>query len=276
MKPFLPLLALLLSCAAAHAQDSVDFKVHVLPHTQYAQVSDESYETRVDFDSSSQAVLDRLKAQGQNAGLPVIQTSHTESVLSVGGLDNSGHMPIMVVINKATGSDSSLAGLRGFGQSLDGSIDHFDSIQADVTDTAVRALLLKTMNKMFAQISNPTFRVGRGGSYTQVLPMHLPMGGTTLDLNLNMRYTLQSLEGDLAHFSLLITIGMAVTGDSVAIPFLAGGEGSGSLDYDRRQNYIHGTQTRFAFAINIHKQDLYIHIRVRVAQSNAAQASPAS
>jgi hypothetical protein len=58
MKTFLPLLlAGFLGATAAHAQDSVSFKIHFLPQTIYTETYTQRMDVHMDFEGSSQGAL---------------------------------------------------------------------------------------------------------------------------------------------------------------------------------------------------------------------------
>ena len=178
MKTFLPLFALLTATAVVKAQGPVDFKVRMLPKTVYHQSMGQTFDIHFDFDSSSQAVLDKVDAQGGAALAPKTISTEMTAALTTGEPDNSGSMPVVMEIlsSKIPGNTDSLVGIKAWGHVMPDSLPRFDSLVTPTENEAFKSSFLGVVNSMYSQIQFPRARIALGGSYTQTTPISIPMG----------------------------------------------------------------------------------------------------
>lgn len=275
MKTFLSILALSVAMAAVKAQGSVDFKIHMLPKTVYHQTMGQTYEIKFDFDSSSQAVLDKVDAQGGAALAPKTIATEMTSTITTGEPDNTGRIPVVMEIlsSKMPGTMDSLAGTKVWGTVMPDSLPRFDSLVAPTESEAFKSTFLTIVNTMYSQMHYPRARIALGGSYTQTMPFSIPMGPAAMGMNISMTYTLHNMTGSIAHFTVAVALSMDVSGEG-APPMSGGGDGSGTLDYDTGANYITSMNVHYNMNIGLHKDDMVMHIHVKVGQSNTATISP--
>ena len=118
---------------------------------------------------------------------------------------------------------------------------HIDTLITNNLDEKVGKDLKTSVAKIVEQFSFPSAQMSIGDEFIQNTPFEWNMGNSeTVQMHLRTKFTLKSLKDDLAFFDIAQNL------DSISSKgkFIEGtGQGSGSCEYNFRENYIAQYQT---------------------------------
>ncbi|HTJ11814.1 MAG TPA: hypothetical protein VL547_07310 [Dinghuibacter sp.] len=269
----------LVLAAAAHAQQTVHFKLSYDPNTVYNIELTQKTNIHFNLDSSS----DEVKAQMDTAKFAAMgakgMANHLQSTLTTGPQDPAtSRSPIRMEVQHM-GSDDSAQTLpfrMVLGHVEPNSWPVFDSIVTDNPEPAFSKLMVTTMNNMFSEMRIPEFDITPGHSYTYSSPLSFPVGPMAIKMKLQTTFTLVNISGGVAHFNTTTVIAMDMDGgDNAMIPMTATGSGSGTSDYDIQGRFMRASNLKYTMDMGIHKEPLIMHILFTINQQMSTSKQPA-
>ena len=240
---YLPLLLLALK---VEAQQNVVFKMKYLPNHTYAGAISMGMVVHVDL-SGDTAVLAKMKSQGMSSPLAMNMDMKMEGATKTGAPGAIQAFPISMGY-KFDNMSLDLNGNSipmpteklGAGVSLYGHVGADGIIKADSIGGAKKgdtsqASVTKLMNTIQKQIKFPDHPMKIGETFTQSMPMSLPMGSNNMDLNTEVIYKLVSITDGNANFDVQQSMNMSIPVAGATIN--VSGTGAGKLVYSIKDNF---------------------------------------
>ncbi len=257
MKKLVTITAMLCLWFGAYAQQSVKLSLKFLPERSYLTRITMNVLGTVTMQGSS-PVADSLKAKGlkQNLQLALSASAdvNTKTAAAVNGL-----IPVTMTVQNVNAQPS----INGQqipvpGTMLNGKMVyataaaengrlHIDSVSGkrlpDSVLTRINSMMSMSMNQL--HFPDKTFRPG--DSYTQDVPLNMPMmGKTPVNATTRITYKLNRIAGGKAYFDIgqVTSFTQARPGNDVAIS----GTGTGTMVYDVRDHYPLSYQSAAKFS----------------------------
>ncbi|HZY37983.1 MAG TPA: hypothetical protein VFE53_15100 [Mucilaginibacter sp.] len=240
---YLPLLLLFVK---VQAQQNVVFKIKYLPNHTYAGAISMGMVVHADL-SGDTAVLAKLKSQGLTPPLAMNMDMKMDGTTKTGATGANQAFPITMGF-KFDNLSMDLNGNSipipteklGNGVSVYGHIGADGTIKADsiggakAGDTS-QEKVAKLMNTIQKHIQFPDHPMKIGETFTQTMPMSIPMGGSNMDLNSQVVYKLVSITDGNANFDVQqsMDMSMPIAGATINIS----GTGGGKLVYSIKDNF---------------------------------------
>ncbi|TDW97225.1 hypothetical protein EDB95_5070 [Dinghuibacter silviterrae] len=264
----------MLGSASANAQDSVSFTIRFLPQTVYTETINQRYDMHIDFDSSSQEIQDKIKESGAPVSSRQL-SSRLGCTITTARPGPTGHIPVVMDITDTDSLTHRLLGLKAYGKLIPDGLPQYDSVECPNGDTAMRSSFLKMANTLSTQIPLPNAKLAIGGSYTQVVPIKIPIGPMAAGINEKITYTLKNVTGGIAHFTLTIMLDMNATSDALPFPIQGGGDGTGTMEYDTLQNFITNMRMDYDMRVRVAQEGMIMHLAIHAGMLTTARISPA-
>lgn len=260
MKPILALLAALFMGSLTRAQTTVDLSMHFEPNTVYRIYRMEKLFEETIYDS----VGDTRTYQSWPRGRPFKVTGN----LQTGDRDTAtGRLTVKLSLNRQTVKDTALTTpITVFGTAATDSLPVFDSVADDIDDFGA---LLRWVNDIFLPMRLPNARIGINDSLTSTLPFGAQINERGMLENLEMVYTLKSLDSGIARFALQVKMTAPGAAESQVVIL---GLGTGELEFDTRLHVIsrqHWSYLKLTPVAN--RQGWAIKRRVDVVETVAPQ-----
>jgi len=240
---YLPLVFLALQL---QAQQNVVFKIKYLPNHVYAGAITMGFDIKANL-SGDTATLKKMAAQGITQPLALSMNMKMEGATKTDAPGTNGNFPIKIGYKfdnlslELNGNavpmptDKLGEGVNIYGHvSADGKISA-DSIGgkkiADTSDEKVA----KLMNAIQKQINFPPHPMKIGETFTQDMPLNIPMAGNNININSKVVYTLVSIADGNANFDVQQSMDMSVpiAGASINLK----GTGAGKLVYSIKDSF---------------------------------------
>ena len=240
---YLPLVLLALQL---HAQQNVVFKIKYLPNHTYNGAITMGMVVHLDLSGDS-AVLAKMKSQGLSSPLTVNMDMKMNGTTKTGAPGDNHAFPITMgfkfdnmsldingksipVPTEKLGNGVSVYGHVG----ADGKIKA-DSIGGAKTADTSQEKVTKLMNTIQKNIQFPDHPMKIGETFTQEMPMSVPVGGNNMDLNSQVIYKLIRISDGNAYFDVQQTMNMSlpIGGGTINIS----GGGAGKLVYSIKDNF---------------------------------------
>lgn len=245
MKAFLYNLFLLISLSfiqqCCFAQNSVTINIQHIPGKTYKTGILQSIDMEMNFKGDS-AILKEMMANGQQ--FPVIMKLNSEMALTTkaGARRADNKVPLVMTYDKInidqtlngeeiSQTDNPFAGSRIEGISLgDGKIQ-IDTIIGNI-QPEMKNMLRNMLTSIQSGIKYPSTALKVGDTFTQELPMSIPIPQAAMEMQAKMVYTLKEIKNNTAIFDIKQTISMKMDMNTINSTGTGGGSGSGTLIYD--------------------------------------------
>lgn len=248
MKKICLFAVLCLSLTQLRAQQGVVFKIKYLPNKNYQSTISVEMKANVTV-TGDQDILDKLKDQGITQPVNANLSLSLGGIMKTGALASDNAMPVTMdykinnisvsangkqvpIPPKATEKDIKLTGHISHDWKLN--IDSADG--KAVTDTAQQKMQ-QMMNMIQKQIQFPDTPLKPGESFTQGVPMNLPIGKNIGDVKIDagITYKLVSIADGKAYFDMIPNLSMNFKIKSVAVDM--SGSGTGKMVYSIKDNF---------------------------------------
>ena len=228
------------------AQQNLVFKIKYLPNRSYDGAITMGMVVHVDL-SGDTAILAKMKSQGLSSPLALNMDMKMDGTTKTGAPDGNQTFPIKMGYKVGNlsldlnGNSIPIPSEKlGNGVSIYGHVGPDGKIKADsiggakMGDTS-QEKVAKLMNAIQKQIQFPEHPMKIGETFTQDMPMSIPMGGNNMDLNSNVVYKLVSISDGNAYFDVQQSMNMSVpvAGATVNVS----GAGAGKLVYSIKNNF---------------------------------------
>ena len=239
-------LPLLLLASQLQAQQNLVFKIKYMPNHTYAGVITMGMVVHVDL-SGDTAVLAKMKSQGLSSPLALNMDMKMDGTTKTGAPGANQAFPIKMAYKVGNlsldlnGNSIPIPSEKlGNGVSIYGHVGADGNIKADsiggakIGDTS-QDKVAKLMNTIQKQIQFPEHPMKIGETFTQDMPMSIPMGGNNMDLSSKVVYKLVSIADGNAYFDVQQSMNMSVPVAGATLNI--SGAGTGKLVYSIKDNF---------------------------------------
>ena len=254
MRRFL-LFALLLVAFEAKSQQSVLFKVKYSPNHSYSSSFIVDNNTQMNIEADKE-IIEKIKAKGIK--LPMILTGNTEMDFNVktGAIAENKTYPITIsytnikTVQKINGEEkigpqSPLVGLNIFGHYDESGKMHMDSIPGKNVNDTLRSMIFNMVKSFQDKIKFPDYPLKVGDTFSQELPMTLPIEGNSFNIVVKINYKLTDLKENNAFFDLEQTANFNFAKGNATMNML--GKGNGKMVFDIINGFSSNTTSNLKF-----------------------------
>jgi hypothetical protein len=260
---FLALASLLIAFSAS-AQKSITFKYKYLPGRTYSGTMGMTLNCNAVLKGDTQ-LIEKLKSQGINQPVTLTMAMKMVSDTKTGSADANKVFPFtmsykMENMSFKVGSNAipmpanANSGVNIFGHvAVDGKLkaDSITSNAGKLKDTSDKTVT-KLINSFQNIIKFPEKPMHIGDTFTQDMPLNMPMTGNGMDIKAKSIYKLVSIADGKAYFD--ITQSMDVTIPVKGQPITLTGTGTGKLIFDLKNSfptqYVANIDLKFSGKIN--------------------------
>jgi len=251
---YIPLLFL---AYTVRAQKGIVFKMKYTPNHTYAGGINMDIKAKVNL-SGNDTVISKLTAQGLtlpiNIDMLMKMTGNTKT-----GQAAAGAFPIAMIYKIDTLS-MAINGNKvpipteklGAGTSIYGQVGADGKLKADsvgggkITDTS-EAHITQMMNTIQKNINFPDHPMKIGDSFTQDMPLNIPIAGNSVAATAKATYKLLSIAGGSANFDVSQSMDMTISVKGVAVHLT--GSGAGKMVYSIKNNFATEYSTLFNMTV---------------------------
>ena len=240
---YIPILLLTLT---VRAQKGIVFKMKYTPNHTYAGGINMDIKAKVDL-SGNDTVVSKLKAQGLTLPINIDMVMKMDGNTKTGATGASGAFPIAMIYKMDTlsmginGNKVPIPSDKlGAGTSIYGHVGADGKLKADsiggskMADTS-EAHITQMMNTIQKNINFPDHPMKIGDSFTQDMPLNIPIAGNSVAATAKATYKLLSISGGYANFDVNQSMDMTVTVKGVAVHLT--GSGAGKMVYSIKNNF---------------------------------------
>lgn len=235
---------IIISTQQSVAQNEVLFQVKFKPNKTYITEMVNNTQMDMDFDIDS---AKKKEMEGTGMKLPMHMDILQEMTLSTktGAVAADKRIPMTMTYDKVEISmtmngkemkqPNKFVGMQVKGYATEEGKVSIDVIEGN-PDTATKEALQKMISEVLRNVEFPNKAMKIGDTFTQEVPMEMPMNGTTLNMLTNMTYTLKEVKESQAFFDYTQSFSMNFEiekGNTTAT-----GSGRGTIIYDMPANYI--------------------------------------
>lgn len=257
----------------ARAQEAVLFKIKFLPGYNYVSTVKHNFNMQVDFKGRLED-MDKLKQSGIKLPMIMIYTSAIDYKIQTGVLNKMDSFPAVISyfngFSTTTLNDKEienkpnpLANQKAYGQCNNEGTLRLDSISGKNLDENMKRSLVTLVNSFLLQIDFPEKPLKVGDSFTQKLPLNMPISGENLEVIISIRYKLIEIKDNMAYFDLY------ETGDFKSIlkngVLNMKGHGIGKLEFSIIDNYPKSLDSNLTFELSVKNEKLMMYGSAKTA-----------
>jgi len=279
MKHLKLLFAFVLLCTAqAFAQQSVVFKFKYLPERKYTSTINTSMDMTMDMTVCEQT-MSQIKASGTKLPMVFKMESTMQSEMLTGPLNKSaGNFPLKLayksINSHQTIGDKEIELPTGqlIGQEMEGVCDTAGKIQfKPITDTGttgqIKSAITKMLSTLLTKMKFPEKPMRIGDSFTQEMPLDIPLPGVKMDAQIKIIYKLVAISNGIADFDMdqevLFNFGK---GETVSLNGSGSGKGAGNVKFDIKNYMMTNMQSDLAFNFNIKMDKITLTAKAHTIQ----------
>ena len=237
-------LFLLFLAVKANAQNDIVFKMRYLPAHIYNATTNMAVTANVTL-KGDQKLLDQLKSRGVTSPVSLKMTMNKAGKIKTGAATGNGYP---VVLSSSAGSvsltvnekaipvpEKSLVDLKIYlHSSPEGKISMDSAGRSKMKDTSQKAVA-QIMNSVFNQIRFPDRPIHIGDTFTQNMPMDMPVAGNNITMNINIIYKLVSVSDGKGFFDIKQNVDMKIPMQENTLNMTA--LGTGKLVYSIKDKF---------------------------------------
>jgi len=265
--------AVLFTVSAFAQQKELDYKVDYKPATVYNTTTTNIGKVTITF--SGEGADDMVAAQGMDN--PMVQEMNTsmKGILTT-GKQNGNIIPFQMDLPAEGNADIAKImpnGAKIYGKKEIGKTPVFDSISAKGAQKMVKDAMFETMKATVEKSFVPAKKLKIGESFSQDIPLSIPMGPMELQMTNKMTYTLKKIEGGKAYFDTtsILTASTEVEGQELK----GNGTGTGKIIYDIAAAYNVLQEDDVKMSMDMEMQGIQMNIATDTKTSIATQLTPA-
>jgi len=279
MKPlslFLLVFFLTLNCKA---QQGILFKIKYLPKHSYNSIIHSGLNMEMDFDGTQQQ-KDSIKKTG--APFPVIMTAESDinTIATTGSVNSQKFFPYTlkyvdvkskrVVNGEEVNTKSPLVGQIAYGHTDPDGLAQVDSIPGKTLDDATKKAIAGTINSVRQQIKFPDQPIKVGGTFSQEIPLNLPVSGMDMQMKIRMVYKLISITDNKAFFDIdeSLSFDMSMVKNETEMIATGSGKGIGKLIYSITDNYPLEIDTNLDFDFKMGIKDFKMIAKAKMTMTH--------
>ena len=248
MKKATYLIVLLALSITVKAQKSAQFNFRYLPKHQNKLNMKMDMGMNMDLGGDS-AQIAKLKAEGAPANMVMDMNMNAVTTMITGTPKADKNFPFTMTYSdfttkmKMNGTEMNTPSANINGKSISGECDaagnlHVDTVGLNV-DPKINASVMEMMNKMQKQIKFPDKPLAIGESFTQEIPLNMPITGMNMDLKMKTSYTLTAIKEGKGYFDMVVTMNFGMDADRTGANVNGKGtaKGTGKVVFDIAQHY---------------------------------------
>jgi hypothetical protein len=239
-------LSLLLLGFKAEAQKGIIFKIKYLPNHTYSGAINIAMNCNATL-SGNDTIISKLTSQGITQPITADITLKMDGNTQTSAVDADGTFPLTMKYKfddlsaDINGNSIPIPTEKlGAGGSIYGHVGKDGKLKADsiggkkMADTSEEKVS-KMMNAIQKNIEFPDHPMNIGETFTQDMPLSVPMGGNSMDIDTKVVYKLVSVADGNAYFDVQQRMNMTIpiSGSSIII----NGTGTGKLVYSIKNNF---------------------------------------
>lgn len=229
---------------SAQSQDKIVFHVHHKPEMLYEQTENSTYTMTMKY-SGSEEFRKKMEEKGmENPSVKV--DKNTTKTKTTTGKQKGNVFPVtmeFVETSKTEGKKPVPDGTLLYAHCELGKLPTIDSIGSDELSEEVKSMMLPALKSVFEQVKYPKKEVKIGESFTDKEPLSIPLGGTSLDMEITSTYKLLSIKNGMALFDIQQVYSMKTKIEDMKMS--AAGNGKGTITYDIANNYIQHHELKY-------------------------------
>lgn len=269
---------IMISTQQSIAQKEMLFLVKFKPNKTYITEMVNKMEMVMDFDVDS---VKKKQMEGTGMKLPMHMNMLQEMTLSTktGAVTTDKGIPMtmtyekvgitMTMNGKEMKQPDKLVGMRIKAYATEEGKVNIDTIENN-SDAAMKDALQKMITQMFKSVEFPNKAMKIGDTFIQEVPMEMPVGGTTLNMLINVTYILKEIKDSQAFFDYTQSISMNFKiekGNNTT----ATGSGRGKMIYDIPANYITDTAGDMIMNMNMQVGEMGMNMNLKMKTSLKAK-----
>ncbi|MEQ9188767.1 MAG: hypothetical protein RLP15_13615 [Cryomorphaceae bacterium] len=253
-------IASFLSPLLAAGQSYLHFHHHFQPELHY------TFEhTTIASNALSYSGDEAFVSMMESAGTMLNQVSTDSSTLLMqvhtGPMNEASEFALEIHVLKSHSGISEMQipeGLRIYGATTLAGFPRLDSISETGRGAEYEEALLTTMKGIFGQLKFPNRELELGDTFSDTVPLEIPIAGLSMELVTKSNYTLTELHEGEAHFDLVQDY--ALNSDIPEFSATASGEGLGTLIYDIEHQFITLQNSNIQMEMTIQFEAFSIHL----------------
>lgn len=241
------------------AQQNV-FKFKYLPEQHYATqtktVMDMSLNVKGD-----DAEIEKLKSAGLH--MPIVLKSEDNTIAEINtgrAIENQATFPVVIrysnVVSRQSLNDKDLPARKNqlYGHYIFGKSDaegnlNLDSIAGMEINDGIKAAVNRMVSRLQQQITFPDKPINIGDTFSQEVPVNVPIPGVDAMFKVMVTYKLVSIDNGVAQFAIDQSgkINFHSKQKDMYLTGIGDGTGSGTFKYDMYKNYVTDMQSELSF-----------------------------
>jgi len=246
---------LLLSVFKARAQDGILFKIKYMPGYSYQMSSAIKFKINPSL-SGDTAIINKIKAQGIQQPINLDIGMDVKSSVNTGKLNANKSFPITFIKGDAeiNGTINGTVipipahpsnGSKIYAHSLEDGTYRVDSVSGSTLKDTSTKFISQMINSIQHQVKFPEHPLKVGDSFTQEIPLNLPISANSISIKIKVIYKLISVSDGNAYFDMSQDLNMALTIKNVIVNL--SGTGSGKMTYNIKNHF----PSRYESELNI-------------------------
>ncbi|MFD2163138.1 hypothetical protein ACFSJU_12100 [Paradesertivirga mongoliensis] len=267
----------IISAQPSIAQKEILFQVKFKPNKTYVTDMVNNIRMEMDFDVDP---AKKKEMEGTGMKLPMQMNMLQDMRLSTktGAMQADKRIPMTMTYDKVgitmtmNGNEmkqpDKFAGMTIKAYATEGGKVSIDTIEGN-TDEATKAGIQKMVSDVLKAVEFPNKALKIGDTFTQEVPMEMPVSGTILNMLVNATYTLKEIKGTQALFDYTQTVDMNMKmekGNSSAK-----GSGKGTMVYDMPANYITDTTGDMSMNMSMNMGEMVMKMNLTAKTSVKAK-----
>ena len=253
-----------IACLAAQtlfAQQALKFSVKYLPMQSYAMSVKMDMDMNMNIEDAATAKA--MKDAGQPAVMLMKMNMNMAADIATKAQDAKKDVPLVMTYNNIT-MDASMNGqalpipqtdIKGMAF-----LGHYsnqtkkisiDGIQGGVLDAAKKTAAEAQLSQMFNQYNFPDTTLKIGDTFEQNMPLSVPVGAGSTEVQTKVKYTLKEIKDNLAIFDLDQALDMVMDLPQGAGKMTMKGSGKGSMIYDIAAKFPTQTNINMDYKFNM-------------------------
>ncbi len=239
MKKYLLFFVLVISITAK-GQNEVSFKVEFRPNKIYKTSMITTNRSEINF-LADEETLAEITASGITLPMIVSGSTEMETTTTTGAATNENSIPVRMVygevVNKRTmNGEETIQPNPITGLILEGSYQKgvklkVDTLISETIDNNMRSAIRSMLENVQQQIEFPVDPLKVGDSFSQELPMEIPIAGIkSIKIVIGTNYTLISIKNGIAFFDIVQKVALNMAVEQVDISATGGGKGVSEFD----------------------------------------------
>lgn len=268
---------ILISTQQSLAQNEVLFQVKFKPNKTYVTEMVNNIQMDMSFDTDS-AKKKEMESKGMKMPMHMDMLQDMKLSTKTGALAADKRIPLTITYDKIgismtlNGKEmkqpDKFAGMQIKGFATEGGKVTVDDVTGDA-DAAMKETLQKMISEMLRKVEFPDKAMKIGDTFTQEVPMEMPVNGTTIKMLTAMTYTLKEVKESQAYFDYTQSLSMNLkiaNGNTTAT-----GSGKGSMIYDMPANFITNSAGDMIMDMNMQMGEMAMKMSIKAKTSVKAK-----